>query len=152
MFMVCEPNKTNSHVEYRVKGVYFKSEAVKFNIVRRFSQFYLLRQSLVLAFKGMYVPPLPEKLVIDNTSVETINERTFLLNKFIKHIAMSPYLVQSPEFEVFAGVDGSLEDLVKIVKRDRMKCLGLISRIEPYYFLQGIFPGQVLDSAKLQIA
>ena len=100
----------------------------------------------------MYVPPLPEKLAFDNSSVETVNERTFLLNKFIKHIAMSPYLVESPEFEVFAGVDGSLKDLIKIVKRNRMKSLGLITRIEPYYFVQGTFPGQILDSAKLQIA
>jgi len=83
----------------------------------------------------MYVPPLPEKLAFDNTSTETITERTFLLNKFIKYIAMTPYLVESPEFLIFAGIEGTLEDLNTILKKDRMKTLGLITRIEPFYFL-----------------
>ena len=100
----------------------------------------------------MYVPPLPEKLVIDNTSQETIAERTFLLNEFIKYIAMTPYLVESPEFLIFAGLEGNLEDLSVILKKDRMKCLGLISRIEPYYFIEGTFPEQTLDTAKTLIA
>jgi hypothetical protein len=46
----------------------------------------------------MYVPPIPEKLAFDNTADDTIAERTYLLNKFIKQIALSPYLVESVEF------------------------------------------------------
>jgi hypothetical protein len=95
----------------------------------------MLRQCLVLAFKGMYVPPLPEKVTFDNTTPETILERTFLLQKFIKHIAMTPCLVESPEFEIFAGVEGNLENLELIVKKQRPKCYDLLSRIEPFYFV-----------------
>jgi len=62
------------------------------------------------------VPPLPEKLAFDNTSKDTILERTFLLNKFIKYIAMTPYLVESPEFLIFVGIEGNLEDLNTILK------------------------------------
>jgi len=111
LFAVTDPFKTGSHIEYQVTGVCFRDEVVNFSVTRRFSQFYMLRQCLVLVFKGIYVPPLPEKIAFDNTAPETILERTFLLHRFIKHIAMTPCLVESPEFEIFAGVRGNLENL-----------------------------------------
>jgi len=87
----------------------------------------------------MYVPPIPEKVTFDNQASETILERIFLLNKFIRHIAMTPHLLQSPEFEIFVGVSGSVADLVTIIKKDQIRCISLISRIEPFYFVQGTF-------------
>lgn len=42
-FTVSEPFKIGSHIEYRVTGVCFRPEIVKFNVTRRFSQFYMLR-------------------------------------------------------------------------------------------------------------
>lgn len=53
---------------------------------------------------------------------------------------MTPFMVESPEFEIFAGVQGNLTNLETMVKQNRMKCFDLLERIEPFYFVQGIFP------------
>jgi hypothetical protein len=45
----------------------------------------------------MYVPPIPPKKKMGNTSQEFIEARCFYLNMFFKQLVRCPYLLESEE-------------------------------------------------------
>ena len=55
--------KGADYILYRVNGI---DREGKFEIWRRYSDFEVLRQTLVERFPGLYVPPIPKKKVIGN--------------------------------------------------------------------------------------
>jgi hypothetical protein len=48
---------------------------------RRYNEFYLLRQILVLNFPGIFVPPVPGKKLVGNKDFKFILERRYYLGK-----------------------------------------------------------------------
>ena len=56
----------------------------KFEIFRRYSDFFQLRELFVDRWPGLYIPPIPSKRTVGNTKAEFVNERCFLLNLFIR--------------------------------------------------------------------
>lgn len=71
-----------------------------FTVTRRYKQFHALHTFLRERYPGMYVPPIPKK-ALSNKNEEFVEERCFLLNKFVKQLTKCPYLLESQEFNVF---------------------------------------------------
>ena len=90
--------KNSNHVVYTVFG--FDRQG-KFEIFRRYSEFFQLRELFADRWPGLYIPPIPQKRTVGNTKAEFVNERCFLLNLFIRQVARCPYLIESEEFNIF---------------------------------------------------
>jgi len=66
---------------------------------------------LVLNFPGIFVPPVPGKKLVGNKDFKFILERRYYLGKlscfniflerFFLKLSSRPYLINSPEFQVF---------------------------------------------------
>ena len=69
--------------------------------MRRYSDFYTLRELFIDRWPGLYIPPVPSKRKVGNTKAEFVNERCFLLNLFVRQVARCPYLIESQEFTIF---------------------------------------------------
>ncbi len=69
--------------------------------MRRYSEFFLFREFLFSRWPGLYVPPIPPKKKIGAKHDKFIEERLYFLDRFIKEIAVLPYLYESDEFQVF---------------------------------------------------
>jgi sorting nexin-1/2 len=61
VFSVSNPVKTGGHIKYTIVGVDSDGE---FTEVRRFKEFYSLRNILVQRWPGIYIPALPEKKIV----------------------------------------------------------------------------------------
>ncbi|EGG16283.1 Phox domain-containing protein [Cavenderia fasciculata] len=99
----------NSYVKYKVVSVHhmtdrpdFKKEDEKY---RRYSDFLWLRNVLKDTRRGVIIPPLPEKAIINKFNKEFIEQRRRELEKFLNRIAESESLVHSSEFTVFLTGD-----------------------------------------------
>jgi len=84
---VCEPtlkpDTIGKHHVFKVKG---KDHQGEFEIYRRFKQFDMLRKTLFIRFLGLYVPPIPEKKAVGNTTSNFVEERMFYLNRFLREL------------------------------------------------------------------
>jgi sorting nexin-1/2 len=59
--MVSNPVKITGHIKYTISGE--DSEGL-FEEVRRFREFYALRNVLVSRWPGIYIPSIPEKQLV----------------------------------------------------------------------------------------
>ena len=57
----------NGYVNYTLEG-----ELIEDKIVRRFHDFYSLREKLIKRWPGIYIPNIPEKQLIGNMDTELI--------------------------------------------------------------------------------
>jgi len=108
----------------------------KFEIFRRYSDFYALRELFVDRWSGLYIPPIPSKRTVGNTKSEFISERCFLLNLFIRQLARCPYLVESEEFNIFVrpqsvNIKRELSFLPRISPENHL------NRIQQYFSFMG---------------
>ena len=55
----------------------------------------------MIRFRGIYVPPVAPKHLFKDKSEQFKNESVFLMNHFVKRVAMCPYLLESKEMELF---------------------------------------------------
>jgi sorting nexin-1/2 len=101
--------KAGGHIKYTVSGV--DSEG-PFEDVRRFSQFYALKNALTQRWPGIYIPALPEKKIVGNNDDKFIEERRSLLERFMKELAKHDYLIHSKEFKIFARDRGDIEKIL----------------------------------------
>lgn len=79
-FSLTSPSLLNGrYVVYRITGLdnngYFTGN-------RRYNEFYLLRQILVLNFPGIFIPPVPGKKLVGNKDFKFILERRYYLGKY----------------------------------------------------------------------
>ena len=61
----------------------------KFEIMRRYSDFFILRETFLNRWPGLYIPKLPERTPVAkiskvNKKDEIVIERCFILNLFIR--------------------------------------------------------------------
>ena len=95
-----------------------------FEDVRRFSQFFALKNALQQRWPGIYIPALPEKKLVGNNEAKFVEERRSLLERFMKEIAKCDYLVHSKEFRIFAREKGDVEKILNsLVKQSPMQIL-----------------------------
>ena len=76
---ITETNRSG-HTTYKIQGT---DKSGEFDIVRRYREFFALRNSLRRRWVGFYVPGIPPKKPIGNKDEITVNERWYLLNKFL---------------------------------------------------------------------
>lgn len=69
---------------------------------RRYSDFEALREAWKKRLPGLFFPFLPPKKYIGNTDQSHLEERSFLLEQFLRKIYKLPYLIQSEEFSIFS--------------------------------------------------
>ncbi|CDW91301.1 px domain containing protein [Stylonychia lemnae] len=120
-FTVQNPTKIGGHIKYAVTGVDGEGD---FEDVRRFSQFFALKNALQQRWPGIYIPALPEKKLVGNNEVKFVEERRNLLERFMKELAKCDYLIHSKEFKIFAREKGDVEKILNnLVKQTPMQIL-----------------------------
>jgi len=80
--------------------------------VRRFSDFFALKNGLSQRWPGIFIPALPEKKLVGNKDDKFVEERRNLLERFMKELAKYDYLTQSKEFKIFARDRGDLDKIL----------------------------------------
>jgi len=121
---VCEPSRrddtrsslgrlgkryTSYKVEIDTDMLHFKSSS--FSVRRRFSDFSLLADRLALSHRGYFVPPRPDKTIIDGS---LRNRRGFdqtradELDRYLRRLAAHPRIRESQELCTFLQASGDL--------------------------------------------
>lgn len=102
-------------------------------------------------FIGLYVPPIPGKKTLGNTSQAFVNERCFLLNLFIRQLARCPYLVESEEFEIW--VHPSQPDLqLELTLLPNLSPEGNLKRLQEYFSFIGNISDRQMEEQSRQIS
>lgn len=104
--VVGEPEKfgdgMNSYITYKIKTTAsypkFKDAAV---VVRRYNDFLWFHEQLKSNNKGVLIPPLPEKALINRFSAEFIEIRRKELEKFLNRVVQHAILHRRPEVVFF---------------------------------------------------
>lgn len=110
-FNVVESKVEGEHHEFKVVGTDPHTSS-KFAVLRRFRHFQILRASFILKFPALYVPPLPQKQQANLTDAQL---KVFLLARFVKQVALCPYLLESDLFHCFisaSDIESSLSQLM----------------------------------------
>ena len=95
---------------YPIKGYDSKGEI---DCRRRFQLFYDFRHVLCKRFPGLYIPPIPKKTHKNKKESQTLLERHYFLDLFLKECASLKYLAQSKELQVFLRPEGDVESSMK---------------------------------------
>ncbi|KAG9130994.1 hypothetical protein Leryth_006748 [Lithospermum erythrorhizon] len=76
-------------------------------VIRRYSDFVWLRDRLFEKFKGIFIPPLPEKSTVEKFrfSAEFIEMRRQALDIFVNRVTSHPELRQSEDLRIFLQAD-----------------------------------------------
>ncbi|KAJ4810967.1 Sorting nexin 1 [Rhynchospora pubera] len=109
MISVTEPVKmgtgVQSYISYRVitKSNMTEFEGPEKIVIRRYSDFEWLHDKLAEKYKGIFIPPLPEKSAVEKFrfSAEFIEMRRQALDVFINRIASHPVLRKSEDLRTF---------------------------------------------------
>jgi sorting nexin-1/2 len=67
------------------------------DILRRYSEFLMLKDMLFSRYPGIVIPPIPSKKITGKLENTIISERKYFLDLFLKDICSASYLAQSPE-------------------------------------------------------
>ena len=70
---------------YTIRG---SDELGQFETIRRYSEFDLIRQYLLKNWPGFYVPPIPEKKIMNKSDQEFIEHRRIQLEYFCIEVSM----------------------------------------------------------------
>lgn len=126
-------NGVQSYISYRVitKTSLPEFQGQEKIVIRRYSDFVWLRDRLAEKYKGIFIPPLPEKSAVEKFrfSAEFIEMRRQALDIFINRIASHPELKQSVDLRIFLQEDEERMD------RARSQETGLFKK-KPADFMQ----------------
>ncbi|XP_010543800.1 PREDICTED: sorting nexin 1 [Tarenaya hassleriana] len=102
-------NGVQAYISYRVitKTNFPEYQGPEKIVIRRYSDFVWLRDRLFEKYKGIFIPPLPEKSAVEKFrfSAEFIEMRRQALDVFINRIASHPELQQSEDLRTFLQAD-----------------------------------------------
>lgn len=91
-------NGVKKYIVYTVKG---EDEEGNFQVYRRYSDFFLLREKLVGRWPGVFVPSLPGKQALGNLKEGFVESRRTALDKFVKRLSLLRPIFYSDEFRIF---------------------------------------------------
>lgn len=96
---VSEPlaDPSQKYFTYLLRG---EDKLGPFEARRRFSEFFVLRETLTRRWMGLYVPPLPEKKALGNKDLRFVEERKRGLEYFARRMAAVKYLYYAEEFQI----------------------------------------------------
>lgn len=86
------------HVVYKIKGI---DQAGEFDIQRRYNHFHVLREVLVKRWPAFYIPPISPKKAVGNKDEKVVEERWYMLNRFMQQLSKIDYLWKSDEMAAF---------------------------------------------------
>ena len=113
-----EKKSFKNYIVYNLLG----SEINNSSILRRYSDFFSLREKLKENWPGIYIPNIPPKKLIGNTNEKLIINRMRLLNSFCFKLSKIPYLFKSDEVKIFktcqSDISKEFEKIKKISKRE----------------------------------
>ncbi|MQL80718.1 hypothetical protein Taro_013164 [Colocasia esculenta] len=102
-------NGVQAYISYRVltKTNFPDYQGPEKIVIRRYSDFVWLRYRLCEKYRGIFIPPLPEKSAVEKFrfTSEFIEMRRQALDVFINRIASHPDLQQSDELRTFLQED-----------------------------------------------
>ncbi|KAG1331746.1 sorting nexin 1 [Cocos nucifera] len=102
-------NGVQAYISYRVitKTNLPEYQGPEKIVIRRYSDFVWLHDRLAEKYKGIFIPPLPEKSAVEKFrfSAEFIEMRRQALDIFINRIASHPQLKQSEDLRTFLQED-----------------------------------------------
>lgn len=102
-------NGVQAYISYRVitKTNLPEYQGPEKIVIRRYSDFVWLRDRLFEKYKGIFIPPLPEKSAVEKFrfSAEFIEMRRQGLDLFVNRIASHPELLQSEDLRTFLQAD-----------------------------------------------
>ncbi|XP_077235706.1 sorting nexin 1 [Tasmannia lanceolata] len=102
-------NGVQAYISYRVitKTNLPEYQGQEKIVIRRYSDFVWLRDRLSEKYKGIFIPPLPEKSAVEKFrfSAEFIEMRRQALDVFVNRIASHPELQQSEDLRTFLQED-----------------------------------------------
>ncbi|EGR33888.1 PX domain protein, partial [Ichthyophthirius multifiliis] len=101
-------------LKYFTYGVTGQDKDGKFEVYRRYSDFYHFRQLLVSLWPGCFIPPLPSKKVIGNKETRFLEDRRKFLQYFMVKLSNLPYLWYSEEIKQFIRNNNN-QDFEKII-------------------------------------
>ncbi|XP_002978248.2 sorting nexin 2A [Selaginella moellendorffii] len=83
----------------------------EFSVRRRFRDFVTLADRLALAYRGYFIPPRPDKSIVESQVMqkqEFIEQRRVALEKYLSRLAAHPVLRKSEELRLFLQTNGKL--------------------------------------------
>ncbi|GAV57633.1 PX domain-containing protein/Vps5 domain-containing protein [Cephalotus follicularis] len=102
-------NGVQAYISYRVitKTNLPEYQGPEKIVIRRYSDFVWLRDRLFEKYKGIFIPPLPEKSAVEKFrfSAEFIEMRRQALDVFVNRIALHQELQQSDDLRTFLQAD-----------------------------------------------
>ncbi|PIN17107.1 Membrane coat complex Retromer, subunit VPS5/SNX1 [Handroanthus impetiginosus] len=102
-------NGVQAYISYKVitKTNLPEYEGLEKIVIRRYSDFVWLRERLFEKYKGVFIPPLPEKSTVEKFrfSAEFIEMRRQALDVFVNRIASHNELRQSEDLRIFLQAD-----------------------------------------------
>jgi len=106
----------SSHHAYPVTG---QDSLGAIECFRRYSHFEKFRSCLVTRYPGLYIPPIPGKVMTGKTENYVVQERQYFLDMFLKKCCELRYLAASAEMQIFIRPAGDIEKLLGMVSRPR---------------------------------
>jgi len=92
--------------KFAVYTISVSTSLLNYSVIRRYSQFYELREKLIKNYQtlGIQSTPFPEKQLFGNLQPGTLNQRRNILNEFIKAVSMRSHIFPIIEFWEFLDV------------------------------------------------
>ena len=125
-------SELNGKTIYHIKGDFLNKYQ---EIVRRYRDFYLLRFKLSQNWPGIIIPPIAQKKYFGSLDPQTVNERIYQLENFLKISTKSEYLMQTEELKTFLNAEISNSDDFQVeIKKLKPYTLKQISDNYTKYF------------------
>ncbi|KAB1202228.1 Sorting nexin 2B [Morella rubra] len=86
-------------------------EGSEFSVRRRFRDVVTLADRLAESYRGIFIPPRPDKSVVESQVMqkqEFVEQRRVALEKYLRRLAAHPVIKRSDELKVFLKVQGKL--------------------------------------------
>ena len=125
-------SELNGKTIYHIKGNFLEKHE---EIVRRYRDFDLLHIKLTQNWPCIFIPPIAQKKYFGSTDQQTINERIYQLENFLKISTKSTYLIETEELKMFLNKDILSSDVFQTeIKKLKPYTLQQISENYTKYF------------------
>ena len=116
--MHCLGTSLSTELDFRqtTSPMYKKSS---FSVLRRYSDFLWLYETLSMNNPGVVVPPVPDKNPFGRFDEEFVQQRRLALEKCIQKIASHPVLQKDTDLKLFLESDTFALDVRLISRSDR---------------------------------
>ena len=125
-------SELNGKTIYHIKGNFLEKNE---EIVRRYRDFNLLHVKLAQNWPCIFIPPIAQKKYFGSQDQQTINERIYQLENFLKISTKSTYLIETEELKMFLDKNILSSDVFQVeIKKLKSYTLQQISENYTKYF------------------